>query len=199
MDFFARYKKLFFILGFFGLVFFIGYLIYSLFFKPLINGPENTTTPTATTTAGSGLPTANNGTGGQVVTGSGGILSPAATTTKPGTESQPDPTAAGNITKTATLVQDSTLAPTLSSNGNGLQYYNQNDGKFYRVTPDGQAVALSDKVFHSVESVTWSPNKNKAVLEYPDGANIIYDFDKQKQITLPSHWKDFSFSPDGEK
>ncbi|NTU99327.1 hypothetical protein HGA64_04995, partial [Candidatus Falkowbacteria bacterium] len=46
---------------------------------------------------------------------------------------------------------------------------------------------------------TWSPNKNKAVLEYPDGANIIYDFDKQKQITLPSHWKDFSFSPSGDQ
>ncbi|MEK7097530.1 MAG: hypothetical protein AAB906_01645, partial [Patescibacteria group bacterium] len=28
--------------------------------------------------------------------------------------------------------------------------------------------------------------------------NIIYDFSSDKQISLPSHWKDFGFSPDGK-
>jgi len=91
------------------------------------------------------------------------------------------------------------LAAVLASNGSDLQYYNQNDGKFYRLTKDGQTALLSDKIFYQVENITWSPDKNKAILEYPDGSNIIYDFLIKKQITLPIHWKDFAFSPDGSK
>jgi dipeptidyl aminopeptidase/acylaminoacyl peptidase len=40
---------------------------------------------------------------------------------------------------------------------------------------------------------------DKAVLEYPDGGNIIYDFKTNKSVTLPSQWKDFAFSPTGDK
>ncbi|MCX6796656.1 MAG: hypothetical protein NTW06_04135, partial [Candidatus Falkowbacteria bacterium] len=58
---------------------------------------------------------------------------------------------------------------------------------------------LSDKIFHDVQTVTWSPNRQAAILEYPDGANIVYNFNTQQQITLPQHWKDFNFSPNGDK
>lgn len=78
-----------------------------------------------------------------------------------------------------------------------LRYYNRNDGKFYRLDAQGNLVALSDTVFHKVKDVTWASNGNKAILEYPDGNNIVYDFNAQKQITLPKHWEDFSFSPSG--
>ncbi|MBN2854560.1 hypothetical protein JXK06_03470, partial [Patescibacteria group bacterium] len=33
-------------------------------------------------------------------------------------------------------------------------------------------------------------------LEYPDGRKILYNFETEKQASLPSHWQDFSFSPD---
>ncbi|GAF84313.1 unnamed protein product, partial [marine sediment metagenome] len=88
---------------------------------------------------------------------------------------------------------------TLSKNGSDLQYYNQKDEKFYRITKDGQITPLSDKAFHQVQSIVWSPNKDKAILEYPDGANIIYNFTTNKQITLPKHWKDFDFSSNGQQ
>lgn len=195
MDFFNRYKKIFLVIGFVGIVIFIGYFLYSLFFK----SPAPTGTgdgQTATTTSGGGLPTANTGTGGQIIDNGDktGGLSGAATTTV----TRPvDPVASGNVTKTDTLSKSPTLGSTLSGDGKGLQYYDKNDGKFYRIDPEGNAKAISDKVFYKVENVVWSPNKNNAVLEYPDGSNIIYDFNNQKQITLPTHWKDFSYSPDG--
>lgn len=36
-------------------------------------------------------------------------------------------------------------------------------------------------------------------MNFPDGSNIIYDFAKQKQYTIPDHWSDISFSPDSGK
>jgi len=195
MDFFNNYKKIFLILGFIGVVILIGYFIFSLFFKT--SGTGTDIIPTATTTGtGTGLPVANTGTGGEIIKGGDnpeGLVGAATTTT----EKQPDTIASGNVTKTDTLIKTPSLGATISSNGNGLQYYNKNDGKFYSIDPEGNAKAISDKVFYQVDSVVWSPNKNRAVLEYPDGSNIIYDFANQKQITLPSHWKDFSYSPDG--
>jgi len=79
----------------------------------------------------------------------------------------------------------------------GTRFYNPNDGKFYQVSPDGTSKTLSDQTFYNVKNVTWAPKNNKAVLEYPDGSKIIYDFEKQKQATLPKHWSEFSFSSDG--
>ena len=31
-------------------------------------------------------------------------------------------------------------------------------------------------------------------LEFPDGANVLYDYVNDKQITLPKTWTDFQFS-----
>jgi Tol biopolymer transport system component len=33
-------------------------------------------------------------------------------------------------------------------------------------------------------------------LEFPDGRNIYYNFTEGRQVTMPQHWQDFSFSPD---
>ena len=70
---------------------------------------------------------------------------------------------------------------------------------FYKLNPDGSKTTLSDRVFHSVRQVTWAKRGDKAILTYPDGNKIVYDFNSQKQVTLPSHWEDFSFSADGER
>ncbi len=80
-----------------------------------------------------------------------------------------------------------------------MGYYNNTDGKFYTITDSGAVRELSGKVFYNVEDTTWSPNNTEAILEYPDGANIYYDFEKEKAVTLPKHWEDFDFSTNGSK
>jgi len=193
MDFFYRYKKIFLILGFILIVFVLGYLLYLLFFKPAPPITPTPTEPVATTTPG-GLPTATVGPGGEIIPTPTGL---------PGEIARPglpvSPVAQGGLTETTELNQVISTDATLAQDGSALQYYNKADGKFYRLTKDGKATLLSDKIFHQVETVVWSPNKNKAVLEYPDGANIIYDFDSDKQVTLPKHWQEFTYSPDGEQ
>ncbi|MFA6547582.1 MAG: hypothetical protein WCT11_01405 [Candidatus Magasanikbacteria bacterium] len=94
------------------------------------------------------------------------------------------------------LTSDFVTYPGFSQAGN-MRYYNSADGKFYRLTSDGQIKSLSDQTFYNVSNATWASKNDKAVLEYPDGSKIVYDFEKQKQTTLPKHWQEFSFSPDG--
>ncbi len=109
------------------------------------------------------------------------------------------PTAQGGVTLTTTLSEAPVLNPLLTSDGRQLNFYNQNDGRFYRVGPDGRVELLSDKAFFNVQKITWAPQGDKGILEYPDGSKIFYDFSSQRQVTIPKHWEDFSFSPQGEK
>lgn len=94
---------------------------------------------------------------------------------------------------TTKIVSESTSFVSLNSVG-GVRYYNPNDGKFYATAPDGSVQALSAKTFYNVKKITWAEKENKAVLEYPDNSKIIYNFNTQKQVTLPKHWEEFSFS-----
>ncbi|MFB6226197.1 MAG: hypothetical protein ABEJ02_02495 [Candidatus Paceibacteria bacterium] len=80
----------------------------------------------------------------------------------------------------------------------GARFYNEEDGRFYKLV-DGELKPLDDKVFFNVESTAWAPNEDKAIIEYPDGANIYYNFETKEQETLPKHWTDFSFSNTGDK
>jgi hypothetical protein len=91
------------------------------------------------------------------------------------------------------------LDATLAANGSDVQMYDTATNKFYRIDKNGDAQEMSDKLFYNVEKVTWSPAKDRAIIEYPDGANIIYDFTAQKQMTLPSHWQDFDYSDNGRQ
>lgn len=191
MEFFRRYKKIFLIIGFLILVVFLGWLIWQTFFHSTTVEP----TPGGTaSTSSTGLPTA--GPGGET---SGEITGP--TTLPSGQTSggapdsnKPSEIALGGLTKTQIMTDSPTLDPTLSKNG-GVQYYNKDDGHFYTLDKNGKATLLSDKVFYDVENVVWSPSKDKAVIEYPDGSKILYNFSDKSQVTLPSHWEDFSFSP----
>ena len=94
------------------------------------------------------------------------------------------------------IVSETATYPSLNTGGD-FRYYNANDGKFYRVLPSGAIQNLSDQVFYNAQKVTWAKNKNTAVIEYPDSSKIVYNFDMNKQVTLPKHWQDFSFSSDG--
>ena len=111
----------------------------------------------------------------------------------------PSPVARGGLTETKSLTINRAYQLNLSSDGNNAIYYDKATGIFYKITPDGMTSPLSDKVFYEVEKATWSPQTDKAVLEYPDGSNIVYNFITEQQVTLPKHWEDFSFSPNGEQ
>lgn len=95
------------------------------------------------------------------------------------------------------LVSEFAVFPSVSNQNGDVRYHNDNDGKFYRLKSDGTAQTLSDQVFYNVSKVTWAGASNKAVLEYPDSSKIIYNFDTQRQVSLPKHWEEFSWSPDG--
>jgi Tol biopolymer transport system component len=191
-------KKIFLILLFVVFSALIGYFIYTLFIKPLTYAPGSENTSTSTI-PGQGLPSSGSGQR-QIATTSQNNNLPG-TQEKPGTipQAQPSEIANGNETKANPVVNVPAMAATISGNGNNIQYYNKQDGKFYRINEDGQPELISEKIFYNLQNVTWSPDKNKAILEYPDGANTIYDFSNNKQITMPNHWKDFNFSPNGSE
>lgn len=199
----SKFKKILIILGFLVFVALMAYFIWTTFFKKKIS-PEIPSSEISTST-GTGFPVSPDGSG-QIIdqTGTSTITTstdiqkaPQIITEKPG--SQPSDTAVGGITKSSTLVSSGALNPVLGRDGSSVQFYNKTDGKFYLVNDNGDLIPLSNKVFHEVQKVDWAPNKNKAVLEYPDKTKIIYDFSTEKQVTLPKHWEDFSFSNDSNK
>lgn len=199
-----NWKRIGLLIGFIVAVFAIGYLLYFLFLRP-DSAPTNTNTNVNANINGGGLPQAGGNTNIQVG-GGGGILQPGGDVTQPGPPDTSGPSspivssvANGGLTRATALSNEPVYQATLSSDGNTVTYYNKSTGLFYRIGPDGKAVPISDQAFYEVDKATWSPDKEKAVIEYPDGANIVYDFSTGKQITLPKHWKDFSFSPGSNK
>ncbi|MEI8360634.1 MAG: hypothetical protein WCG01_00680 [bacterium] len=201
MNFFERYKKLMIGLAFIGFTALIGYFLYIVFFKQSV-----TTIPITDDQSGksqTGLPSASLGTDNQIINnGTEQKLTGQNTnnnTPTPDTGSTADLVAKGGITKVETLTNTPSYGVNMAKGSNDARYYDSTEGKFYKIDANGNKTALSDKSFFEVQKVTWSGANNKAILEYPDGSKTIYDFDKQNQITLPEHWKDFSFSPDGSE
>ena len=199
----SKLKKIMLILGFLLLAFLIGYFIWNTFFQRTTLRPELPIDDTGFPV--DGLPTSPDGPG-QIV--DEGVFVPIEGS--PDTPVQVSPeapqiigevssVASGGVTRTETIVPSPSLAPTLGRDGSSVQFYNREDGKFYITNENGDLIALSNKVFHSVANVEWAPNKTKAVLEYPDGNKIVYDFLTERQVTLPKHWEDFSFSTDSNK
>lgn len=111
----------------------------------------------------------------------------------------PPEVASGGITKVQPVSTTLTKALTVSPSGNGINFYDQDVGRFFKIDNNGTKIALSDQQFFNVETVTWAPDSTKAVIEYPDGFNVVYDFETKKQVTLPSHWEQFEFSPNNQK
>ena len=106
-----------------------------------------------------------------------------------------DRVARGGKTQTTTLTEEPAVNLAIAANGKNLNYYNKDDGKFYTIDPEGNVKELSNKKFPSVQSVAWNKEADKAILQFPDGSNVIYNFLTSSQITLPKHWDDFQFSP----
>lgn len=199
-----KIKKVLLIIGFLAIVFLMGFFIWKIFFKQQAIFPTKPEEEGKTVI--DGLPLSPEG---KPITGEEGEVKPIDTSDNIPTSPQEaqqglgtgdaDQIAVGGLTKTTTVVKSKTIEPTLGKDGGSVQFYNKDDGKFYMVNENGDLIPLSDKVFHNVSGVEWAPNKTKAVIEYPDQTKIIYDFASSKQVTLPKHWEDFTFSPDSEK
>jgi hypothetical protein len=204
MGFFAKYKKIIFIILFLAATFILGYLIINTFFKSSLVIEPSGETPVnigglMPADDGSGLISGPSSGDGQLAPG---VSIPGQIPVIPGASTTGDneisDLALGGITKISAISAGPALDPFIGSD-NALRYYNRNDGKFYKLDNNGSLVALSNTVFHQVRDVTWASSGNKAILEYPDGNKIVYDFLSQKQVTLPKHWEDFSFSPSGDQ
>lgn len=120
-------------------------------------------------------------------------------TTQPTTPGyQIDDKALGGLTSvdslTSARIKNLQLVP-----GDDMNFYNEQDNKFYRLTKAGDIEAISDKQFYNVDMVSWSPDGNSAILEYPDSSNIYYDFATDKQVTLPQQMTEFKFDQAGDK
>ncbi|MFH1111810.1 MAG: hypothetical protein V1712_01930 [Patescibacteria group bacterium] len=124
-----------------------------------------------------------------------GTTRPGAEPTKPGTK--PSAIASGGETSARAVTKTPVKAPLAVANS--TRFYNPLDGKFYEITPDGVQKSLSDDAYVNAKNITWSPNGNSAILEFPDGANIVYDFNQKKQYTLPKEMTEFSFSPTSDQ
>lgn len=182
-----NYKKIALIIGFILICLFFAWLIYMFFkFTPMIS-PANTNIneeydPGSTDrniNINSALPTNKN-------------------TNKEAVERRREATPKdfGEIKK---ITESSVKGAALASNGTDIVYYNRKDGKFYKIGEDGEETLLSEKTFYDIQNVIWSNNKDQAILEYPDGANVVYNFIKEKQTTVPKNWEEFGFSVDNKK
>jgi len=193
-------KKIFITVGFILTVFIVGYLIYAVFFRSFVQ-PDQTFPDTADE-AGTGLETSGTNTNFRTLPDGSGTLP--GTNTNVGTgvnqsQTAPSTIARGGQTAVTTVTVNPSKFPTISSDGRSLLYFDELRGSFYSVDGRGNETSISDKKFFSVQNVVWSPDKKGAILEYPDGSNIYFNFLKDKQFTLPSHWEDFDFSPTGDE
>lgn len=180
-------KKLLLIILFVAIVAGAGYAIYYFFFRgPAVPAPteEEETVPTGQ------LPEAG---AGQLPEGAEDAAEQLALPTA-------SSVAMGGLTQVESITPTVTTEnATLGGDGMSMQFYNPATGVFGKVLADGTMQNLSDEIFYNVENVTWSKDGTNAILEYPDGSNIVYDFQSKKQVTLPKHWENFAFSPQGDQ
>ncbi len=167
-----------------------GWGLYAIFFSSLLPGaPTNGNTNQVGT-----LPTPGNGGPGRVNTNA------SQTPVLPGFSTTIDVNAPTDIAQggyTKVVDYGSTQVQDFVSGSQGAFFYNKDSGLFYKMDA-GKAVPISDQKFFDVSTITWSADQSKAILEYPDGSNIVYDFKANKQISLPKELTDFSFSPQGD-
>lgn len=200
MNFFYKYQKIILASLFFLTVIIFGLLIYKIFFSSFMAPEnENKTGENSKHTSETGLPGAEPKKDEAINEEENKIenLIPEYDLQKDLTK-RIDEKAQGGITKTSIISENNSIGLGLSTDGKSLQYYNKNNGKFYKIDENGDALELSSKVFHNAENITWSPVEEKAIIEYPDGSNIIYDFENEKQVSLPKHWEKFEFSKTGK-
>lgn len=197
LDWFREHwKKILAIIGFIAIVLFLAWLIWLLFFG---GGKKEAVQPVAPETPViTGFPQS---TGEYAPTPREKPISgtPPSVITK---EIQPPETAEeakGGPVQVVNIDTGYNTAMRLDRDGKGIVAFDRFTGTFSRLTPSGEKTPLSKQTFDGAQYIAWAPTADKAVIQFPDGSNIFYDFPNEKQVTLPSHWFDANFSPSGDK
>ncbi len=205
-----RTRKILIVVGFVVLVFGLAFLIYFLFFRaeegvvfPTVTpGEEVTPTPGGFGTIPGkeeefevGKPTVPGETPTPTIPG--GVVGEEEIPTEIPTVPPAENIAEGEETVIQPLTLAPVLAPSVSPAFNAVTYYNKDDGKFFKVGKNNTVQSLSDTVFPNADNISWASQGDKAVIEFPDGSNVIYNFQTKKQVTLPKEMQEFSFSKDG--
>lgn len=161
-------------------------LLFGVIWLIFIRSDEPAETPGEVVSPGGILPGTGEGGGGGLI-GPGGAL-PGTDEGEGGEEGAGEGIAAsevaqGSYTRVSSLVDGVVREASLTSSG--FNFLSGEDDKFYRLTLDGEQLPLSGQEFPFVENTVWANDSSKVILEYPDGANVVYDFTKNKQTTLP--------------
>lgn len=106
-----------------------------------------------------------------------------------------DLVAQGDVTQIDSVSLFPTRFTALAASGNEINFYDPEVSRFYRISDTGVITKIGEQVFAEVQDVAWADNAADAILEFPDSSNIRYNFDTNEQVTLPSHWDEFDFSP----
>lgn len=195
-----NWKRILLIIGFILLVVIIIALLYFLFFAPKKPAPTPAVPPVPT----GGLPTIP---GGErpIIPAKPAPLSQVPTGLAPGVqvigEELPITArdAGGGKVRAALVMQNTTIASKLAADGKSLAAFDTRNGKAYRIAPDGSIQPMTEQTFTGAYSVKFSNKSDKAVFQFPDNSNIVYDFVNKKSYVLPKHWDKFDFSPTGDQ
>lgn len=168
------------------------FAIWYVFFRPGLP-LGNTNRPGGIT---NGLPTPANGNVNRTKPPSTTQVLPTVNT--PNTE--PSRVANGGSTLTNPVTTGPASGLTVNPDNGDLQFYDRTNGLFYKISPDGLTkTPLTTEGYPDVQNVSWAPNGGKAILGFPDGSKVLYDFTTKRQTTLPSEMNDFSFSPQSDQ
>lgn len=185
-----NYKRLALVLGFILVTVGIGFAIYFVFFRNVF-GPTN-----ANQNVNAGrlpLVNANRNLNVNAANVNGALPNVNAV-------AGPKTIADGGPTQVVPIAPTVPGGATVASNGRDLIYYDPQTGLFYQISPDGKTrTLLSPDAYPAVEKVTWSPLRDKAVLEFPDSSKFLYDFRHKQQYTLAPEMENISFSPGADR
>ncbi len=168
-----------------------GYALYYFFFRTETPAPTETVTPQGYEgelgTSGPRTPTE-----GETVTETGTL--PEAGVVPTGEATAEGTTGGGTVN----LLRDAVTQAVSRSPSGDMRFYDPDTGRFYRMSPTGGTTQLSDKQFYNLQNITWGKSGDQAILEFPDNSKVYYDFEADRQYSLPSHWQDFDFSPNDD-
>ncbi|MEK7637083.1 MAG: hypothetical protein AAB402_01670 [Patescibacteria group bacterium] len=187
-----RLKKSLFITAFALVVVGFFFLIWYVFFRPG-GTPVTTNRPGGIT---NGLPSPQNGNANRVRPARNVNALPAVNAPI----SEPSNVANGGATFASPVTTGPAGGLAVNPDNGDLQFYDRASGLFYKISPDGSTkTPLTTDPYPDVRSVDWAPNGNQAILGFPDGSKVLYDFTAKKQTTLPSELNNFSFSPQSDQ
>ena len=192
-------KRILYIIVFIIVVIGFGVMIYFVFIRDIFSPTNENVNVNVNANVNVGLPVTN----GEVNINRTGVanINAVINVTPPTNVNREriDEIARGGETVVDTAVSTNALAAEPVTDGIGIRYYDELLDQFFRLDALGNSVPLSTQKFHDARSINWSPTDNRAIITFPDGSNILYDFDKQDQVTLPREWNDIKFSPSGDK